>query len=95
MNEYMINFCCSQLSSWFYNAGSKGFSAIPKLSEDDSYTIFLQSRNQDVEVRDGMLSVGQQAISYCPFCGTKLSKVIKRNKEGIEFYAKKNIDLLI
>jgi hypothetical protein len=91
----MIEFCCSPLSTWFYCAGSKGFSAIPKLYEDGTYTIFFQTRNQDIEVREGKLTVSQQAIHYCPFCGTKLSKVIKRNKEGIEFYAKKNVNLLI
>jgi hypothetical protein len=91
----MIKFCCSLLSSWFDSAGSKGFSVIPMLYEDNTYTVFLQARNQDVEIREGKLTVGQQAIMYCPFCGTKLSKVVKRNKEGIEFYAKKNIDLLI
>lgn len=54
-----------------------------------------ETRLPNMIVKEGKLTVGQQAIQYCPFCGTKLSKVIKRNKEGIEFYAKKNRDLLL
>lgn len=91
----MLNFCCTQLSTWFYEAGKKGFSAIPGKFEDGTYTIFLQGRNQDFEIKDGRLTVLQQAINYCPFCGTSLSKVVRRNEKGIAFYADKNIDHLL
>lgn len=91
----MLNFCCSQLSTWFSAAGKKGFSVVPKKYEDNSYTVFLQGRNQDAELKEGRVTILQQAISYCPFCGSELNIVMSQNIEKIEYYAAQNKDLVL
>lgn len=91
----MSKFCCTLLDDLFDEAGKKGFSVIPEKLSDNMYKIFLQSRNQDTDLKEGKLTVIEQGISYCPFCGTQLSKVVEMNKEDIIFYADKNRHLLL
>lgn len=91
----MSKFCCSLLDDWFEEAGKKGFSMVPEKLEDNKYKIYLQCRNQDTQIKEGRLTVIEQGISYCPFCGTELSEAIKKSKEEVAYYAAKNNNLLL
>jgi hypothetical protein len=91
----MSKFCCDILGDMFEDAGKKGFSVVPERQGKDTYHIFLQGRNQDTELKEGKLTVFERAISYCPFCGSKLSDVIDKHKVQIDLYADRNKSLLL
>lgn len=91
----MNNFCCEILAEMFDRAGKKGFSVVPEKVDKDTFHIYLQGRNQDVELKEGKLTILEKGITYCPFCGTELRKTINQNREEVAFYAAKNIDLLL
>lgn len=91
----MSEFCCDILDDMFEQAGRKGFSVVPEDVGENVFHIYLQARNQDVELKEGKLTVLEKGISYCPFCGTKLSKLLSGNKEKVAYYAARNISLLL
>jgi len=88
-------FCCESLTLSLNDAGNKGFSIIPS-SYLDTYTCFLQARNKDYIDKDKPgFSVGQTNISYCPWCGCKLSEVVKKYEDEISELARENSYLLL
>jgi len=87
--------CCELFSEMINEAGKKGFAFIPKNIEPGQYIIFLQSRNQDTDDITDKLTVIQQAVRYCPFCGTELQQVIQKNKVLIEALFEKNKRFLL
>ena len=90
-------FCCEIFSSFVENIGKRGFSIVPG-SKMNLRSFFLQSRTHD-ELKtispgsetltetvnnSARSSVIQQAIKFCPFCGTNLDRWIKKNKSTFD-----------
>ena len=83
-------FCCDAFTYNLNDSGSKGFSIIP-VSYIDTYTFFLQARSKDYIDKDKPgFFVGQTSISFCPWCGCKLSDIVAKYKVEISDIAKKN-----
>jgi hypothetical protein len=83
-------FCCSIFLEALESVGQKGFSILPKkLSGEDDYFFVLQGRSKDLS------EVFQQAIKYCPWCGTKLAEVIWINREVIKTLYENNKGALL
>jgi hypothetical protein len=92
-NEY----CCSIFKEHIDEAGHKGFAIIPfeNPSKVDQYVYFLESRSADYDDDKEMRHITiDRAISYCPWCGTKLTEVTKMNKDAIREIAEKNKHLI-
>ncbi len=71
--------CCDNFENRLSEIGVKGFSLLAtKIA--NQYCFVLQARSQDIDKKEGTLSVIQTTIHFCPFCGTKLSEVINKNK---------------
>lgn len=94
-----LEMCCNDSYELVKNSGKKGFSLIPKNSDDLLYFCF-QSRIADhkeieyleknitTDVSIKMSLIIQRGIKFCPFCGTDLKKVIKKNRTALKAYAK-------
>lgn len=82
-------FCCDILTENILEAGRKGFSIIPcRIETEDSYYFVLQFRSSDETGHNNQhLFIGQRAIMYCPWCGTKLSDLVTSHKKRIETLA--------
>lgn len=88
-------FCCDAFTSSLNDAGDKGFSIIPAYYLD-TYTFFLQARNKDyIDSDKPGFFLGQTSISYCPWCGCKLSDIAARDMTKISGLAEKNNYLLL
>jgi acyl-CoA-binding protein len=90
-----VIFCCDAFTINLGDAGNRGFSTIP-VSYLESYAFFLQARNKDYIDKDkpGFFA-GQTSISYCPWCGCKLSDLVEKFKNEISELAEKNNYLLL
>ena len=92
-------FCCETFSAAVANAGKRGLSVILQRTSNDR--VFLQqiracdggSEHALAEVakraamRGRVMLVGQLAISYCPWCGRRLSLWIEGNTEAFDQHA--------
>ena len=90
------HFCCSILEDHIFSAGRKGFSIIPVYFPElrESYIFFLQSRNLDASEIEFNHTIIDQAINFCPWCGTKLSEIVSEKKDFIQEIATKNRHLI-
>jgi hypothetical protein len=89
-------FCCDLLSENILEAGRKGFSIIPcKMENEDSYYFILQCRSADYKDNDTTVFISQRTINHCPWCGSKLSDIIKFNKIELDAIAWKNEYLIV
>ncbi len=90
-------FCCDFFTENIMEAGRKGFSIIPcKVDIENSYYFLLQFRSLDYkEESDSNVIISQRAIKYCPWCGTKLSDIVKSHKKGIEQIADRYKHLVV
>lgn len=90
------NFCCDGLSTAIDNAGKSGFSVLIKMSKYDKTFFFVQQyRNKDNNDKTGILTIGQGAILYCPWCGSNLDIIINNNSELIKNTYEKNKEFLL
>ena len=89
-------FCCAILKDHMQAAGRKGLSIIPvkNLQKVDEYVFFLQSRSHDAQEEISKHTVIDQAISYCPWCGKKLSDMVELDRHFISDMAKQNQHLV-
>ncbi|MCX8534662.1 hypothetical protein [Chryseobacterium luquanense] len=74
------NFCCDGLSTAINNTGKRGFSILIKMSGYDKSFYFVQQYRSTEDQDMGILNVGEVAISYCPWCGCNLDKIIEQNR---------------
>jgi len=92
-----MQYCCGNFKESVEMVGSKGLSIIPEHIEEFNLNFFvIQYRNYDIghEIEVKTLSIGNQAIHFCPWCGSNLSKLISDNlKEFIELAEKNKIFL--
>ncbi|WP_341840874.1 hypothetical protein [Chitinophaga caseinilytica] len=91
----MDKLCCGLFKEMLGNAGRSGFAALPNICDTGEIHIFLQGRNQDSNLKEGKLTIIQQGIAYCPFCGTKFSETIQANRELMEGLAEKNRNYIL
>jgi len=91
-------FCCDVFIENILEAGRKGFSIIPYKTElKDSFCFFLQFRSVDYQEGNDFskIIISQRAITYCPWCGVKLSEIALLKREELEVIARKNNHLVI
>jgi hypothetical protein len=89
-------FCCESFKERINSAGQKGFSIIPVENPyiKDDYAYFLQTRNVDETDNESRHIIIETGILYCPWCGSKLTEVTKKNKDAIAEIAEKNKHLI-
>jgi hypothetical protein len=81
----MIKFCCEILEETFSNTGKDGFAiSVKRYSLNENILIYLQSRVEVKKEEYHHIFVNEQVIRYCPWCGKKLSKLIKNQKDWDE-----------
>lgn len=90
-----MKMCCSGFQNLIDQAGSSGLSVIVVL-RGENIKFRIQSRGckwNDVKqlhflsefVRDGKVNIVEQTgLLYCPFCGTKLEKLVTKNRDILE-----------
>ena len=79
-----------------HDAGRKGFAIIPFNNplEIDAYVYFFQSRSADFDDVVSRHVTIDMTITYCPWCGTKLTEVTRLHKKIIAEMAIKNQHLI-
>ena len=80
--------CCPTLFTLMKEAGKKGYSVIPFQEENtDDYNFIFQFRSVDSKYypeNKANIVVAETVITYCPWCGTKLTEVAKVYKTEID-----------
>ena len=90
-------YCCALFMEHLAEAGRRGFAIIPfeNPSQSGNYFYFLQSRTADYdEIKTTRHITIDRVISYCPWCGTILTDVTRRNREVIAEMARRNRHLI-
>ena len=79
--------CCAKLKSLLDSAGENGMALLPFIHKGTIYFL-VQSRS---EIKGKRLTVMEMVISYCPFCGKKLSQL---SMSDLNIYIKKSVNLV-
>lgn len=98
-------FCCDLFESLVDNAGRRGFSIIAG-AQLDLRAFFLQSRTHNDPIIDPSNDrsqslplnhslIFQNAIKFCPFCGTDLKRWIGSNERAFAKLVSEHKELLI
>jgi hypothetical protein len=94
-----VHFCCINLTTTIVEAGRKGFSVIPfkhenNLYSNELYSFFLQYRDTEF-IDNNNCTMAQQAVKYCPWCGTELSILASQKEKDMAYYAARNSKMII
>ncbi len=71
-----FNYCCQQFINRINNIGKAGFSFLAV--DNDNLKYFVVQGQMEGGTKSSIVQTG---INYCPFCGIKLEKLIKKQKE--------------
>ena len=101
-----MNFCCAPFQSLVDNAGKRGL-GIVAVAEQDLMFFCIQGRavhasdEQDLEEilkntpSVGFTIVSQTGLQFCPFCGAKLSRWIKKHLQEFNEIANATSDFVV
>ena len=68
-----FKFCCQDFLNRINNLGKTGFSFLAVSNNESNY--FLIQSHFEINTK---ISTIQTGIKYCPFCGIKLEKLVKK-----------------
>ena len=68
-----FTYCCQQFTNRINNIGKTGFSILAV--DNDKLNYFVIQGHMDADTKSSTVQTG---IKYCPFCGSKLEKLIKK-----------------
>ena len=84
-----MKFCCDAFAGLVGEAGRRGFSILA-FDEDDFQYFLIQGRSAGPSAPSEVTGIVQTGLQYCPWCGKKLKRIIRRQLKEFKVLAREH-----